>query len=177
MQAKALKIYTIGHSNLPEEAFVALLHGHGVGMVVDVRSAPFSRFAPHFNRRALPALLGRHGIAYAWAGDRLGGRPDDADCYKDGVVPDGHADYLKLVDYQTVAEKPWFREGIDRLLDLADGRSVAVMCSEEDPERCHRHHLIAQALLGMDVDVRHIRRDGSAAPAPRETPVEQPALF
>lgn len=177
MEPRSLTIFTVGHSNLSEDAFFELLRAHAITMVVDVRSAPYSRFAPHFNRPALPALLRHHGIDYAFAGEKLGGRPDDPACYKNGAVPEGHADYLSLVDYPTVARQPWYREGIDRLLDLADGNTVALVCSEEDPDRCHRHHLIAQTLLELETDVRHIRRDGTAIPAKREVVIRQTALF
>ena len=168
-------VHTIGHSNHTQDAFVALLRGRAIETVVDVRSAPTSRFAPQFNRRQLAAELARQGIAYAFAGDRLGGRPTDPACYKTGTVPDGAADYLNVVDYPAVARQPWFRDGIDRLVELATRQPVAVMCSEEDPARCHRHHLIAQTLLGRGVVVRHIRRDGATEDALPLAAAEAPA--
>lgn len=170
-----LAIFTVGHSNHGQDDFVALLRRHAIGLVVDVRSAPFSRWAPHFNRRQIAAELTRQGIAYAYAGDRLGGRPDDPVCYKRGEIPTGDIDFLKEVDYPAVARQPWFQEGIARLLDLAAGETVALMCSEEDPARCHRHHLIAQDLLDRGVAVTHIRGDGTVEAAARETVAAAPA--
>ena len=178
MKPQPLTIYTVGHSNLSEDGPVALLQDHEVAMIVDVRSAPYSRFAPHFNHHALRTLLGRHEIDYHYAGNKLGGRPDDPACYKDGQVPEGHADYLNLVDYPAGAGQPWYQEGIARMLEEADGKRVATMCSEEDPHRCHRHHLIAQTLLELGTDVRHIRRTGKVEIARlREPEPQQIALF
>jgi uncharacterized protein (DUF488 family) len=163
-------VYTVGHSNHAAEAFLELLRRHEIATVVDVRSAPYSRFAPHFNRRDLEYLLGEAAIGYVFAGDALGGRPNDPTCYKNGVVPDGHANYLDLVDYPAVAERPWYREGIARLRETAAGRRVALLCSEEDPARCHRHHLIAQTLLAEGIPVRHIRATGEVEDALRAEP-------
>lgn len=173
-----LVVYTIGHSNLDEEAFLALLKRHEIETLVDVRTSPYSRFAPHFNQRELRAALRNRGIGYAFGGEKLGGRPGDPALYKNGVVPDGHADYLNLVDYPAVARQSWFQEGVERLLELAAEAPTAMMCSEEDPNRCHRHHLIAQALLKRGVGVRHIRKDGRIEEAiPLAPPVVRETLF
>lgn len=183
----AVDLLTIGHSNHALETFLELLavpEAH-IAQIVDVRSAPYSRFAPAFNREALGTSLDAHGIGYAFAGQFLGGRPTDPACYKTGVLPEGKANYLELVDYDEVARQPWFRRGLERLIEIAAGERTAIMCSEEDPLRCHRHHLIAKALVAEGVAVRHLRRDGSIveavfedgpAPAVHAGPV-QPALF
>jgi len=102
-QPKNRTVVTIGHSSVSEDAFVDLLRAHGIATVVDVLGAPYSRFAPHVNRPAFRATLARHGIGYAFAGEKLGGRPTDPACYKDGEVPEGHADDLDLVDDPTIA--------------------------------------------------------------------------
>ncbi len=166
-----LTIFTVGHSSLTERVFVALLETSGVSGIVDVRSVPFSRWTPQFNRDVIERTLHARGLGYAFAGDYLGGRPSDPTCYRGGVVPEGDADFLSLVDYPEVARRPWFRRGLDRLVELAAERPTAVLCSEEDPQRCHRHHLIAQALIERGIAVAHIRRDGAveqAVPAPKQ---------
>jgi uncharacterized protein (DUF488 family) len=99
-------------------------------------------------------------IEYVFAGDYLGGRPTDPTCYKDGVVPDGKADYLKLVDYTEVMKRDWYQRGIQRLLEIASQRQTVIMCSEEDPMMCHRHQLLTQTLLKQGIPVWHIRSDG-----------------
>jgi uncharacterized protein (DUF488 family) len=158
-------IYTIGHSNHAMTDFLRLLEACAVELLVDVRSAPYSKFSPHFSKDNLNFVLKSHGIGYRFAGEFLGGRPETPDLYRNGVVPRGNADYLSLVDYQAVAKTSRYRVGIDRLMTLAATRRVAIKCSEADPDRCHRHHLIAQTLIASDVEVLHILRDGSIAPA------------
>jgi uncharacterized protein (DUF488 family) len=152
-------LYTIGHSNLSIDDFVEALRSYGIRGLVDVRSAPYSQFCPQFNRENLDRALQATGIVYRFAGELLGGRPTDPTCYKDGNLPDRHANYLELVDYDEVARRPWFKKGVERLLDLARQEPTAMMCSEEDPKQCHRYHLIAQAILG-DIRILDIRTGG-----------------
>lgn len=159
--AEPVVVYTIGHSNHPADHFLKLLSRHRIQAVVDVRTSPYSRYTPHFNGKALQSLLPRHGLEYVFAGTVLGGRPSDPVYYKAGVVPEGKGDYLKLVDYPAIARADWFDRGIQRLLHIAQARATAMMCSEEDPLRCHRHHLIEMSLRERGASVVHIRRDGS----------------
>jgi uncharacterized protein (DUF488 family) len=163
--APVTTIYTIGHSNQTEAEFLTLLGQHGIKMVIDVRSAPYSRFSPHFNRDNVRPFLREAGIQYTFAGEKLGGRPNDPTCYVHHRIPEPGANYLAEVDYLAVEERPWYQEGIARLLELAAKQRVAIMCSEENPDSCHRHHLIARTLLNRSVKVLHIRQDGVAAPA------------
>lgn len=37
-------IYTVGHSNHPIERFLGLLQRHGIELLADVRSMPYSRY-------------------------------------------------------------------------------------------------------------------------------------
>jgi uncharacterized protein (DUF488 family) len=163
-------IYTIGHSNLPLETFLGALTAYRIEYVADVRSCPRSRF-PRFNRGSLERSLGEAGIGYRFFGEILGGRPDDPTCYRGGVLPARKEDVFAQIDYAVVASRSSYRAGIDDLLNLADVHLVAIMCSEGDPARCHRHHLIAQTLLDR-VHVSHILVDRggatSAVPAERE---------
>lgn len=160
-----LTVYTIGHSNLSEDQFLVLLGQHRIELVVDVRSAPFSRFTPHFNRESLRPMLTEAGIQYAYAGEKLGGRPPDPSCYRHGVLPEPGADYLQEVDYVVVEQREWYQAGIRRLRELAQQQRTAIMCSEENPEICHRHHLIARTLLNQGVVVHHIRQGGELTEA------------
>jgi uncharacterized protein (DUF488 family) len=153
------RVFTIGHSNLEADRFVDALRTYGISTLVDVRSVPYSRFSPWFSRESLQSMLIAAGIEYRFGGDYLGGRPTDPTCYRHGVLPQEGANYLEEVDYEEVARRPWFQKGIDRVLSLANDGAVAIMCSEEDPQQCHRYHLIAQALL-PDVEVIDIRTSG-----------------
>lgn len=176
-------VFTVGHSNLRSEGLVDLLVTHNIQVLVDVRSIPYSRFAPQFNRESLLSCLAAAGIQYTYEGEALGGRPKDPTCYRRGEAPDSDtkADYLHLVDYEAVAERTWYLAGIDRLIETAGQHRVAIMCSEEDPNRCHRQHLIAQTLLKRGVVVEHMRADGTLERArllpPKEDEPQQLTLF
>lgn len=180
-----MKLFTVGHSAHSLEKLVHLLDENGVMMLVDVRTTPASRYQPQFNKANLEQLLPQHYIQYVFAGKYLGGRPSDPTCYKRRVLPPEGADYLHEVDYPEVMKRVWFVKGIQRLLELADEQTTAIMCSEEDPAICHRHHLIAKYILREypEVNVQHIRGDGivfSAASLMVSVDallVEQPSLF
>ncbi len=144
-------LMSIGHSTHPPGVFVDLLQRYGVEVVVDVRTSPFSRFNPQFNRDNLRLGLREVGIRYIFLGEELGGKPDGDEFYD----PDGHVLYGRL------AETPLFESGLMRLIDGAKRFRVAIMCSEEDPSECHRFLLVTRVLQRKDVEVTHIRGDGN----------------
>lgn len=74
-------VFTIGHSNHSLEHFIELLRAHGVNEVVDVHSAPYSGYTPHFNHDFLKDALENKGIDYLFMGSELGGRSVDRSCY------------------------------------------------------------------------------------------------
>jgi uncharacterized protein (DUF488 family) len=175
-----LELYTIGHSTLEMDDFLRLLKENYIQVLIDVRSQPYSRFNPQYNRESFKHAMAYANIEYVFAGEYLGGRPTDPTCYKDGVVPDGKANYLKLVDYAEVMGRDWYQRGIQRLLEIVSERQAVVMCSEEDPMQCHRHLLITQTLLKQGITVWHIRSDGrveEAKPLPDEIESQQLSLF
>ncbi len=150
---QALTVFTAGHSNHSRERFAKeLLHRHGIAVLADVRSAPYSRFAPDFDREALRSFLAERDVRYVYFGDELGGRPSDPACYEDGRVR-----------YDRVACSAAFHRGLDGLLAEAASHRVAMMCSEMEPLNCHRTLLVAQALDHRGVGVEHILVDGSLA--------------
>ena len=142
-------VFTIGHSTLPYEQFLALLRGAGVTAVADVRSAPYSRHQPHFNRDILSADLKAEGIAYVFMGEELGGRPKGAGFYCEGVA-----------DYERMAQAPAFKAGLARVIDGAGRHRIALMCSEQDPLDCHRCLLVGRSLNKEGVTVRHVLPTG-----------------
>ncbi len=177
-------VYTIGHSNVPASKILDLLRQFEIRALVDVRSAPYSQYVPQFNRETFEHTLRLAGIEYQYLGDALGGRPKDPSCYKNDQLPDGKADFLHLVDYPAVMTRDFFRQGIDQLLKLSNHGRTAVMCSEEDPAQCHRHHLIGRYLTQQGITVLHVRGDGSTVrdqqlPSLKkdEPPAEQLSLF
>jgi uncharacterized protein (DUF488 family) len=150
MPSAPAEILTIGHSSHAWEHFVALLRGAGVTAVADVRTAPWSRRHPHFNREPLRAALQSQGIAYVFLGRELGGRPSAPELYSDGVA-----------DYEKMAQAPAFEQGLNRVIEGARKYRVALMCSEREPLHCHRCLLVSRALAERAVRVSHILDDGS----------------
>jgi uncharacterized protein (DUF488 family) len=147
-------LFSVGHSNHELDQFIALLVGASVTAVADVRSAPYSRRQPQFNRPRLEGALQQRGIAYVFLGEQLGGRPADRDLYDE----DGEG---LRVNYERVRQTTAFRDGVDRLLRGLERYKVAMMCGEHDPLDCHRGLMIAPALLERGVAPLHLRRDGS----------------
>lgn len=143
-------LFTIGHSNQTLEKFLALLAGHGIQSLVDVRSQPYSRYATHFNRPDLEYAVKRQHVRYTFLGDELGGRP----------VGDEFYDAEEHVLYSRVAQAPFFLRGIERLLEEGALYRTAILCSEENPTDCHRRLLIGRVLAERGVAVRHVRGDG-----------------
>ena len=56
--------FTIGHSTRSTSVFVDLLRAAEVQLVVDVRTVPWSRANPQFNRDTLPITLSEFAIDY-----------------------------------------------------------------------------------------------------------------
>jgi uncharacterized protein (DUF488 family) len=151
VHGESTRLMSIGHSNVSFDAFVELLRAHNVEVVADVRTAPRSRYVPHFDAKPLREALGEAGVKYVFLGRELGGRPDGDEFYDD----EDH------VLYSRVAESEFFAAGIERLLDGATKFRVAMLCSEEDPLNCHRHLLIGRVLRSRGIEVEHIRGDGT----------------
>ena len=97
-----LEIWTVGHSTRSAGELVALLRGHAIERLVDVRTIPRSRRHPHFNREALPESLGAAGIAYAHMAG-LGGlrqpRPDSLNTAWREAAFRGYADHMQTPEF------------------------------------------------------------------------------
>ena len=138
-------ILTIGHSNHELEFFVGLLDAHRVTALADVRSTPFSRHNPQFNRERLADTLKASGIKYVYLGRELGGRSNDLSCYERGRTR-----------YDRLARTSRFRNGLDRIVRGAEDYRIALMCAEREPLDCHRTLLVGHELDRLGIDVAHI---------------------
>jgi uncharacterized protein (DUF488 family) len=142
-------ILTIGHSTRTIEDFIDLLKAHGVQLIVDIRTIPRSRRNPQFNEDTLAVSLKESGIDYVRLKE-LGGlrrpRMDSQNMGWRNLSFRGFADYTQTPDFET---------GINELIRLARDRTVAVMCAEALPWRCHRS-LVADALVVRGIEVEHI---------------------
>ncbi|HEY2871754.1 MAG TPA: DUF488 domain-containing protein [Reyranella sp.] len=137
-------VFTVGHSTLPIDDFVALLRTYDIQTVADIRTVPRSRRNPQFNADALPQALKAHGIGYVGLPGLGGLRKTSKDSPNTGWRNDsfrGYADYMQT---------PAFTTALDELIGLSRNERMAIMCAEAVPWRCHRS-LVADAL-----DVRGI---------------------
>jgi uncharacterized protein (DUF488 family) len=162
--SRTIEVYSIGHSNAPFEAIAQLLQQYEIRVLVDVRSKPRSRWVPHFDKKNLESAIPKLGIEYQWAGNHLGGLPDDPTYYQPNPERRRKTDPVTVVDYVKIARQSWFQRAIDELLEVASRQRTAIMCAEENPQKCHRSQLIGHALVKKGVEVRHIRGNGVTEP-------------
>ena len=141
-------VFTIGHSNLELSAFLALLTKHQIDAVADVRSSPFSRFVPQFNRDVLESTLRKVNVRYVPMGGELGARRSERECYIESQAR-----------YDLIAKSPLFQQGLDRVRTGAAKFRLALMCAEKDPLTCHRTILVCRQLRPA-LAVQHILEDG-----------------
>lgn len=146
-------LYTIGHSAHSFSQFLDFLVKYGISAVCDVRSNPYSRLHPQFNRESLQKELAHHNIAYVFLGEELGARSSDDSCYEGGKV-----------QYNRLAATDAFRQGIERVKKGIQRYRVALMCAEKDPLACHRAILVCRYLKAPDVSIRHILDNGRIEP-------------
>jgi len=143
-------VFTIGHSVHPIADFLQLLKTHKIKAVADVRSSPYSKFIPQYNRKVLQKSLADEGIDYVFLGDELGARRSESECYIDGQVI-----------YDLVAQTPAFEEGVQRIVQGASKMRIAMMCAEKDPLTCHRAILVSRHVKVKVGQILHILEDGS----------------
>jgi len=140
-EKQKLRIWTIGHSNRSIEAFLELLREHSIQILADIRSFPTSKIE-HFKREEMEHWLPENGIEYVWLGKELGG-------YRKG-------------GYKRHMRTKLFREGVQKLLELAKQKRTCIMCMEKNPKYCHRRFLSAY-LERKGVEVIHIIERGQAS--------------
>jgi uncharacterized protein (DUF488 family) len=149
----ARELYTIGHSNHSIEKFIDLLSMHKVDVLCDVRSAPYSKHNPQFNREPLREALKNASVQYIFLGKELGARSDDPSCYVEGKV-----------QYHRLVRTDLFQQGISRLQKGIETYRVALMCAEKDPLMCHRTILVCRHIRSDDLDIKHILGNGKIEP-------------
>lgn len=143
-------VFSIGHSNHSLKYFIELLKQHEITALADVRSKPYSRINPQFNKDELRQALRQNDIAYVFLGEELGGRSDNSLCCDHGKVL-----------YDKVAETTLFQRGLERVIQGAKDFRITLMCSEKEPLECHRTILVARHLYERGLEIKHIHSDGS----------------
>jgi uncharacterized protein (DUF488 family) len=150
-QPQPKQCFTIGYGNSPIDRFITLLDTVDISLIIDVRSSPYSRFNPHFNRENLEKSLIKNNVDYRFMGDKIGGRYSNPSL----LFPDD------TVNYRKVQETEKFQDGINEVVSIiSSGKKIALMCAEKEPERCHRFALISPVLQAKGISVIHIRPEG-----------------
>jgi len=148
-----MRIYTIGHSNLSLSDFTKLLKKYKIKYLVDVRTNPYSKYARWSKKDRIEDELTKYKIDYFYFGDRLGGLP-----------------FEKMTDFYDRERNPLFVVAIQELIDLANTKRTAIMCSEARPDKCHRKNILGRHLVNRGWEVIHIMRDGTSE-------IQQPMLL
>ncbi len=143
-------LFTIGHSDHELSAFIERASCHGITAIADVRSQPYSRLHPQFNRETLCEALRRRGISYVFLGKELGARRVEREAYRG-----------RQAAYDLIARLPVFLEGLERVRKGMTTHRVALLCAEKDPLTCHRTILVGRHLRADSIDIAHVLDDGS----------------
>lgn len=145
-------LYSIGHGHKTMAEFISELRYFGIKYLIDVRTSPYSKWAPHFNQGVIEGLLDQAGVRYIYMGDSIGGKPQN----------DSYYDEEGFFDYQRMAKAPKFQAGLNRLVIANDKKlSAAIMCTETDPSQCHRSKLIGRELyFAYNINMSHITEIG-----------------
>jgi uncharacterized protein (DUF488 family) len=155
-------LWTIGHSTLTSDEFIARLDQARIETLVDVRRHAGSRRHPQFNPPALATALAQQGIRYV-AMPELGGRrkprPDSNNTNWRNESFRGYADYM---------ETSAFASALARLAEEALGSRCAIMCAESLWWRCHRS-LVADAFKACGTAVWNIDAQGAETEHPYTT--------
>ncbi len=144
-------IYTIGYGQRSIGEFIDLLRRYRIQRLIDVRSAPYSKYQPDYCKAALEQTILQNGFDYLFMGNELGGRPADPQSLTNGVV-----------DYDKRRIQPLFLNAVETLITMARrNESIALMCCEERPEHCHRNRLLGVSLHTKGMHIQHIDSDGA----------------
>ncbi len=144
------KLFTIGYASFSITAFINTLRSHEITALVDVRSAPYSKYKPEFKKGSLSKALADNNISYIFLGKYVGARVEDPECYIDGKL-----------NYSLLKETKNYQTGIDRILNGMKDYRIALMCAEKDPVNCHRTFLICRTLRSYPIRILHILENGS----------------
>ena len=144
----AKDLFTIGYSGFPEvQDFIEELKHHGVEILIEVRSSPYSAYYPQYNRDQLTLKLKAAGIYYFNYAKQFGARQENESYYRNGRL-----------DFEVFSHSEPFLEGV--LSVEKSSASIAFMCAEKHPSECHRAILVAKAFSDRGHRITHIKPDG-----------------
>jgi len=146
-----MEIFTIGYADLEIDDFIKILKEHHINSLIDVRSTPFSKFHPEYNKPVFSKILEVNKIIYRNYKKEFGARQENSIYY-----PNGYLDFSMFTKSQV------FIEGMEKIIKAIPlGYKFVLMCSEKDPVTCHRNIMVAKAFYDKGVSINNILSDGS----------------
>jgi uncharacterized protein (DUF488 family) len=137
--------FTLGYTGRPTTEIVSALLANGVRTLVDIRQNAISMYRPELSKSNLTKLLTAHGVNYVHfpqlgvprdiRAKAIESRTRDViwDWYDEHVIGEFFGTGRNLHFFLNCVEHP-----------------VALMCTEIDPQECHRHRLsLALERMGM----------------------------
>jgi uncharacterized protein (DUF488 family) len=137
--------FTLGYTGRTTDDMIATLTANGVRTLVDIRQNAISMYRPELSKNNLAKLLGAHCLNYVHLPQlgvprdirakaiESGTREVIWDWYDEHVIGDFFGAGRNLHFFLNCVEHP-----------------VALMCTEIDPQECHRHRLsLALERMGM----------------------------
>ncbi|MGI5841443.1 MAG: DUF488 family protein [Patescibacteria group bacterium] len=121
-------VFTLGHSTRPTSDFLEKLRENNISLVIDIRSKPYSRWVPQYNKNQLSQTLVDNKIRYLFRGDNLGG----------------------------IKANNGFDKAIEEVVLLSKTDNLVLLCSEGDYKKCHRYTAVAPALEKKGAVVQHL---------------------
>jgi uncharacterized protein (DUF488 family) len=138
-------LWSVGYEGRDIGSFVAALVDARIDTVADVRLTPISR-KPGFSKTRLSEALNAAGIEYMHLRS-LGNPKDNRAPFWEGRLTEGRARFAAMLRSESAVAD------LSRLADYARTSRVAVLCFEEDAERCHRTVVLEEVRRRCDVTV------------------------
>ena len=135
-------IFTIGYAGKSLEEFLLCLKANKIHYLLDIRSEPYSKVFPNYNKDDLKAFLSKHNIVYVYYGDYFGARRKENEVYQYTFSKSGHLQ--EQVFFSEVYKTEMFQLGVEKVLNKINNNwNVCFMCSEKEPVNCHRFWMVA----------------------------------
>ncbi len=146
-------MFSIGYATKSINDYITQLKQHGIDVVADIRSVPYSKAFHDYHQEAFKASLNRASIRYVYLGLELGPRSKDP----------SHYDHDKQVQFHRLIKSDLYQSGVERLFNgIKKGFTIALSCAEKDAATCHRSLLVGWDLLhNRHYELHHIDHDGN----------------
>lgn len=147
-----MSLYTIGYEGLDQGSFLAWLRQYRIDVIADVRKLPLSR-KKGFSKNSLKEALHSNNIEY-YNFNGLGASKD----LRNDLIASGDYRVFFREYKKTIVDNGEQLDEIRNMID--DGKTVALLCFEQDPHKCHRS-VVADEIRRRDdngMQITHIDR-------------------